>query len=92
MDTKICDIEHRKILFEYLKMSMKEHYCTIFGKFPNDRIEFVFDEDATLLMKVYADNDDYEAPYTFEVWKIMTRIPLDDKDEWCFETFVEAMD
>ena len=54
-------------------------------------IEFVFDEDATLLMKVYADNDDYEAPYTFEVWKIMARIPLGDKDEWCFETFIEAM-
>ena len=31
MDTKICDIENRKVLFEYLKMSMKEHYCTIFG-------------------------------------------------------------
>ena len=31
MDTKICDIEHRKVLFEYMKMSMKEHYCTIFG-------------------------------------------------------------
>ena len=91
MDTKICDIEHRKVLFEYLKMSMKEHYCTIFGEFPNDKIEFVFDEDATLLMKVYADNDDYEAPNTFEVWKIMARIPLDDKDEWCFETFIEAM-
>ena len=90
MDTKICDTEHRKVLFEYLRMSMKDHYRTIFGEIPDNQIEFIFDEDATLLMKVYEGGAE-DAPYVFEVWKILTRIPLDNKDEWCWEAFIEEM-
>lgn len=91
MQSRVCETEYRKELFEALKLSMKEHYPTIFGQFPDDRLMFVFDEDASLLMKVYADDSDYDAPYQFNVWKILARIPLDEKDEWCFETFIEYM-
>lgn len=71
---------------------MKEHYPTIFGDLEDDRIEFVFDEDATLDMKIYKDGtDDYDAPYVFEVWKILAHIPLDNREEWCFEAFIEEM-
>ena len=91
VETKICDTEHRKVLFEYMKMSLKEHYHTIFGEFNDEQIQFAFDEDATLLIKIYPIQNEWDAPYVFEVWKIMARIPLDKMDEWCFESFIEEM-
>lgn len=92
MKTRLCDHEGRKLLFEQLKLSMKQHYPTIFSELDDEIIEFGLDDDGSILMRIYADNDDYDAPYVFNLWKVMARIPLGDADEWCFETFIEGME